>query len=146
MNIRNKIHHVMPLLAFTLISVAVNSQNLDEFRYNGTFNPEKNIISNSFQFNGYTNYWHDIRNNWIRYGNLFKIAVPDVDYTIAQSKVDIADDMKIPGLSVQEGFINHLLKAQYPILDQPSFKNWQMQQPVPMFSYLSTRKLRQAKN
>ena len=87
-----------------------------------TFNPEKNIISNSFQFNGYTNYWHDIRNNWISYGNLFKIAVPDADYTIAQSKVDIADDMKIPGLSVQEGFMNDLLKGQYSVLDQPSIQ------------------------
>ena len=33
------------------------------------------------------------------------------NYTIAQSKVDIADDMKIPGLSLQEGFINELLKG-----------------------------------
>ena len=41
MNILNKIRHVLPLLVFTLISIAVNSQNLDDFRYNGTFNPEK---------------------------------------------------------------------------------------------------------
>ncbi len=112
----------MPLLAFTLISIAVNSQNPDEFRHNGTINPEKNIISNSFQFNGYTNYWHDTRNNWIRYGNLFKIAVPDVDYTIAQSKVDIADDINIPGLWLQEGFIHHLFKTRYNVLEQPSLQ------------------------
>jgi len=122
MNIINKIHRVLPLLAFTLVTVSVNSQDLDDFRYNGAFSPEKNIISNSFRFNGYTNYWHDFQNNWIRYGNLFKIAVPDADYTIAQSKVDIADDMKISGLSVQEGFINDLLKGQYLVLDQPSLQ------------------------
>ena len=122
MNILNKIRHVLPLLTFTWLTVSVNSQNLDEFRYTNSFSPEKNIISNSFQFNGYTNYWHDIRNRWISYGNLFKIAVPDADYTIAQSKVDIADDMKIPGLSLQEGFMNDLLKGQFSVLDQPSIQ------------------------
>ena len=46
----------------------------------------------------------------------------DVDYTIAQSKVDIADDIKIPGLSLQEGFLNNLLKGKYVLLDQPSLQ------------------------
>jgi hypothetical protein len=122
MNILNKFRHVLPLLVFTLITFAVNSQNLDNFRYNGTFDPDKNRVENNFQFNGYTNYWHDIRNKWITYGNLFKIALPDAAYTIAQSKADIADDMKIPGLSLQEGFINWLLKEQYTVLDQPSME------------------------
>jgi hypothetical protein len=120
MNIFYKIRYVLPLSAFTLITIAINAQKLDAFRYNGSFNPEQNSVDNSFQFNGYTKYWHDVRNNWITYGNLFKMASPDVNYTIAQSKVDIADDMMIPGLSVQEGFINYLLKEQYILMDQPS--------------------------
>ena len=70
-----------------------------------TLSPDKNAVKTSFQFNGYTNYWHDISNNWVQYGNLFKLAVSDVDYTIAQSKRDIADDLKIPGLYLQEGFL-----------------------------------------
>ncbi|MBK8884235.1 MAG: hypothetical protein IPN67_18290 [Bacteroidales bacterium] len=122
MNIRHSIHHVMPLLAFALMSVAVNSQNLNDYRYNSSFNPDKNTVVNAFQFNGYTNYWHDTRRNWISYGNLFKMALPDVEYTIAQSKADIADDLKIPGFSLQEGFINQLLKGQYTVLDQPSLQ------------------------
>ncbi len=120
MNIFYKIRNVLLLLAFTLITVAINAQNFDEYRYNGSFNPEGNSVANSFQFNGYTKYWHDIRNNWITYGNLFKMASPDVQYSIAQSKVDIADDMGIPGLSVQEGFINYLLKDKYILIDKPS--------------------------
>ena len=51
--------------------------------------PTENAVTDHFQFNGYTNYWHDIYRDWIRYGNLFKIAVPKVDYTIAQSKIDV---------------------------------------------------------
>ena len=122
MNMCNKIRHLLPMLACTLISVAVYSQKPDEFRYNGTFDPEKNSVENSFQFNGYTNYWHDVKNNWISYGNLFKIALPDAEYTISQSKLDIADDLKIPGLSLQEGFMSLLLKGQYTVLDQPSLQ------------------------
>ena len=122
MNIFNKPREVLPLFLFTLISITVNSQTIDEFRYNGAFNPEKNSVVTSFQFNGYTKYWHDKRNSWISYGNLFKIAMPDVSYTIAQSKADIADDMNIPGLSLQEGFINYLFKELFVVLDQPSLQ------------------------
>ena len=45
-----------------------------------------------------------------------------MDYTIAQSKRDIADDMNIPGLFMQEGFMNKLLNSKYQILDQPDLK------------------------
>jgi len=106
----------------TLISGITYAQNLDDYKYNGSFNPDENAVTTNFQFNGYTNYWHDIYRKWISYGNLFKIAIPNVDYTIAQSKVDIADDMKIPGLSLQEGFLNNLLGGQYVMLDEPTLQ------------------------
>jgi hypothetical protein len=109
-------------LALALISGSAYGQNLDSFKYNGSFNPDENAVVTNFQFNGYTNYWHDIYHDWIRYGNLFKIAAPRVDYTIAQSKVDIAEDMKIPGLSLQEGFLSTLLASQYIQLDQPTLQ------------------------
>jgi hypothetical protein len=101
---------------------AILAQDLDDYRYNGSFCPDENAVTTEFQFNGYTNYWHDIYRKWIRYGNLFKIAVPNVEYTLAQSKVDIADDMKIPGLKVQEGFMNGLFGEQYVLLDQPTLQ------------------------
>jgi hypothetical protein len=117
-----KNHHLMTLLLGLLLSRAAFSQNLDGYKYSGSFNPSENAVTTHFQFNGYTNYWHDIYRDWISYGNLFKIAVPKMDYTIAQSKLDIADDMKIPGLSVQEGFLNELLSGQYVVLDEPALQ------------------------
>lgn len=87
------------------------------------FNPKENTIITDFHFNGYTKYWHDNFNDNIRYGNLFRLSVPDADYTIAQSKLDIADDMNIPGLSLEEGFMNTLLKTDYIVLDMPSFQD-----------------------
>jgi hypothetical protein len=104
------------------LSSTLNSQNLESYKYSGSFNPSENAVTTHFQFNGYTNYWHDIYRDWINYGNLFKMAVPKVDYTIAQSKLDIADDMKIPGLSMQEGFLNELFAGPYKVLEEPSLQ------------------------
>jgi hypothetical protein len=114
-----KNHHLLTVVMSVLLSITAYSQNLDGYKYNGSLSPAENAVATDFQFNGYTNYWHDIYRDWISYGNLFKIAVPKVDYTIAQSKVDIADDMKIPGLSLQEGFMNELFTGQYTVLDEP---------------------------
>jgi hypothetical protein len=115
-----KKHLILTSIFLSFIIFYSNAQNLDNYKFIKSFNPDKNAISTNFQFNGYTNYWHDFSNEQVRYGNLFKMALPDADYTIAQSKVDIAEDMKIPGLSLQEGFINNLLDSQYKLLDQPS--------------------------
>jgi len=117
---RIKKFYLLPLLALIISGSAAFSQNLEDFGNNGSFNPEKNSVTTNFQFNGYTNYWHDSYRKWIRYGNLVKMAIPNVDFEIAQSKVDIAEDLKIPGLSLQEGFLNNLLADQYLLLDQPS--------------------------
>ena len=102
------------IILFNLLIISTFSQKVN------SFDPKANKVITDFRFNGYTKYWHDIFNNNIHYGNLFKLTLPDADYTIAQSKLDIADDMNIPGLSLQEGFITNLLKSEYVILDQPS--------------------------
>ncbi len=115
-------YYLLPLIFLLLAGSTANSQNLDGFKYNGSFSPDKNAVTTEFQFNGYTNYWHDSYRKWIRYGNLVKIAIPNVEYTIAQSKVDIAEDLKIPGLCLQEGFLNSLINSQYILLDQPTIQ------------------------
>lgn len=117
-----KTHHLLTALFCLFLSSTTFSQNLDGYKYNGSFKPSDNAVTTHFQFNGYTNYWHDIYRDWISYGNLFKMAVPKVDYTIAQSKLDIADDIKVPGLSLQEGFLNELFAGPYIVLDEPSLQ------------------------
>jgi hypothetical protein len=117
-----KNHQLLTGLLAILLSNAAYSQNLEGYKYNGSVNPAENAVITNFQFNGYTNYWHDISRDWITYGNLFKMAVPKVDFTIAQSKMDIADDMNIQGLSLQEGFINELFTGQYIMLEEPSLQ------------------------
>jgi hypothetical protein len=115
-------HCAILVLVLAWISGISNAQDLGDYQYKDSFRPGENAVTSDFQFNGYTNYWHDVSNNWIRYGNLFKIAVPDVEFTIAQSKIDIAEDMKIPGLSLQEGFVNQLMSEKYILMDQPSLQ------------------------
>jgi len=76
-------------------------------------------IKRDIQFNGYTNHWQDNYNEWYRYGNLFKVARMQVDKSFLQSKVVTAEDMGLPGLLMEEGFINGLLTSKYATLDQP---------------------------
>ncbi len=97
-----------------------SAQKLDDFEYRGSSKSTQNPIINAYQFNGYTNHWHNVNRDWIRYGNLFKMAKDNVEYSILQGKVDIAEDMGFPGLIMQEGFMNGLLSNPYDILDNPS--------------------------
>jgi len=72
------------------------------------------------RFSGYTNYWHTIFWKWHRYGNLFQLSHPDVERTIAQNKVDIAEELGLPGLAMEEGFLAGLLGAPYEEFEQLS--------------------------
>lgn len=107
------------LLQHTLVI----AQNIDNFNYTDQKGTLENIVENKNNFNGYTNYWHNNYNKLYRYGNLFKIEVPNLEKTILQSKVDIAEDFGIPGLVMQEGFIKQLLSTDYTTLNEPTQKD-----------------------
>ncbi len=112
---------IVIVLFFTLIINGAKAQDFEGYKYEGDkVNTKENVVKTEFQFNGYTNYWHDSYTNWYRYGNLFKMAVPDVEKTIQQSKVDIAEDLGMPGFTMQEGFMTGLLSEKYTQLNQPS--------------------------
>jgi hypothetical protein len=75
----------------------------------------KRIVQSATQFNGYTNYWHDDFKNTYRYGSLFKHAQLDVERTIAQSKINVAEDLHLSGLDMEEGFMDYLLQRDFQI-------------------------------
>ncbi|MBW1903021.1 MAG: hypothetical protein JRJ20_15545, partial [Deltaproteobacteria bacterium] len=107
-------------LFLALSSIHVQAQELEEFKFHGMdLAPMNNVVRNESQFNGFTNYWHDTYTHWYSYGNLFKMAIPDVEKNILQSKVDIAEDLGMPGLLMQEGFITNLVSSSYTVLEQP---------------------------
>ena len=109
------------LLVFILPACnLVHAQKLDQYKYTGSRGVPENSISEKIRFNGYTDYWHDSYHEWYRYGNLFKMEVPDVPATIAQNKVDMAVELGIPGLSLQEGFVTGLLGTPYITINEPS--------------------------
>ena len=72
------------------------------------------------QFNGYTNYWHDIYWIWHQYGNFFQVSAPDVLKSFLQNKVDIAEELGLPGLWMEEGFLESLFSAPYQELEVPT--------------------------
>lgn len=107
--------------AFSMVICCnVVAQQLDGYQYKPIFQPRQHAVVDKVQFNGYTNHWQDVYKKWVRYGNLFKISVPDVSATIIQSKVDIAEDLGLPGLWMQEGFVHELLSSAYTTLENPS--------------------------
>ncbi len=110
-----------PAILFLLLSVfQAYGQKLDDFKYNGSDAAVPYIVNDGIQFNGYTNYWHDTYHKWIRTGNLFKMALDNMEDVIMQSKVDVAEEMGLPGLIMQEGFFYGLTSDPYQILDQPT--------------------------
>jgi hypothetical protein len=106
------------LVFFTLSQTT--GQNLSDFKTISSENLPGSTIENKIQFNGYTNHWQNNYTQWYRYGNLFKMAVPEVLPAILQSKIDIADDMELPGLFLEEGFINQLYSNDYKTLRNPT--------------------------
>ena len=107
---------------YFLLPDNATAQQLSDYRYNGSLDINSNTIVSEIQFNGYTNHWWNDYKKWFRYGNLYKISIPDVEKKIAQSKIDIAEDMKVPGLWMQEGFLMNWLAEPCNVLDNPSLK------------------------
>ena len=75
----------------------------------------QHVVQSATQFNGYTNYWHDTYTNAYRYGSMFKLAQLDVEKTIAQSKMNVAEDLHLNGLEMEEGFMDYLLQQDFRI-------------------------------
>jgi hypothetical protein len=111
---------LLPAALFTVLNPSLAyGQHLDDYKYHGG-DAIPYVVDEGIQFNGYTNYWHDTYHKWIRTGNLFKMAIDHVDYNILQSKVDIAEEMGLPGLIMQEGFLHLLTADPCQMLNQPS--------------------------
>ncbi len=105
------------LILSLFLSSMVSAQSLDGFKSNKQGSSEPVITD--FQFNGYTNHWQNNYRKWYRAGNLFKISVDNVEDAILQSKIDIGQDLGIPGLFMQEGFFTNLNAVSYKTLEQP---------------------------
>lgn len=111
---------VLFLSAFMVCIDSAAAQPLSDYSYRGSLDVLPQAVRNEIQFNGYTNHWRNEYKQWFRYGNLYKISIPDVEKMIVQNKIDIAEDMKVPGLWMQEGFILNWLAAPCDLLDHPT--------------------------
>ncbi|MBK6284254.1 MAG: hypothetical protein IPF54_17885 [Draconibacterium sp.] len=96
------------------------AQKITDFKISDSGSANKSGVVNQTQFNGYTNHWQNSYTELYRYGNLFKMAVPNVQKTILQSKLNVAEDLGMPGLLMQEGFISKLLSVKYQVLQNPT--------------------------
>lgn len=122
-----KCQFVITAVLFFIVLIQGNfaglkGQNLDEWKYKGCLDPEKNFIITEGQFNGYLNYWTNDYWKWIQYGNLFLISLPNPEYCIVQNKLDMGEEMGITGFWMEEGFLNGLLTEEWRELENPSLQ------------------------
>ncbi|MGB7294441.1 MAG: hypothetical protein WBC70_02545 [Candidatus Aminicenantales bacterium] len=106
---------LLPVLIIFLSGPTVRSPRQESLDYLDEF-----ILKTPGQFAGYTNFWHSLFWEWQQYGNLFQLSVPDGTRTIAQSKLDTAEELGIPGLLMQEGFMAVLLSSSPQELQDPA--------------------------
>jgi hypothetical protein len=96
-------------LSILVLPAPSPAESLDRFKPAGPAGPPAPPVRTSGSFSGYTNYWHGVHWTWSQYGNLFLVSQPDIPRTIAQGKADIAEELGIPGLILDEGFIDSYL-------------------------------------
>jgi len=93
---------------------------LEKFkRVSGPASTPETPVEYQGRFSGYTNYWQTLAWRWIQYGNLFIIGQPDIEMAIAQNKADIAEELGLPGLILDEGFISAFLETQPTAIWEP---------------------------
>lgn len=83
---------------------------------------QSTLPADSISWSGYTNWWNSDYKQMHRLGNLSKIAVPDAEKVLQQRRFDLAVELGLPFLQMQEGFLDGLLGEQYEILDNPTGK------------------------
>jgi len=94
-------------------------QDLDNFVRLSETTPAPGPVAWKGRYSGYTNYWQTTAWAWHRHGNLFLIGQPDVAAAIAQNKADIAEELGLPGLVMDEGFLSAYLEHGATSLWEP---------------------------
>ncbi len=108
---------LIALLILSTAGTALAAQapaGLEKFRFAGRPASSEAGHAIAGAFNGYTNYWHSVYWSWRQYGNLFLLSLPDVPKSVAQNKVDLAEELGIPGLDLAEGFLSDWLASGAP--------------------------------
>lgn len=127
-NKMKKNHFILFLSTLLSCSIALTSCNkktvLDRFSPSKEAS-DATIVTNYFQFNGYTTFWENVCQKSVSYGNLFRMTTPDIETSIHLAKADVAEALSIPGMLLQEGFINELTRNDrgYILLENPSLEN-----------------------
>jgi hypothetical protein len=94
-------------------------RDLDKYVRASGPSPAAAPVVSKGRFSGYTNFWQTTAWSWHRHGNLFLIGQPDVAAAIAQNKADIAEELGLPGLVLDEGFLKAWLESDALELRDP---------------------------
>ena len=109
---------ILTTLLFPRLTAAQEDRLAGFVRATGP-SPSAAPIVQGGRFSGYTNYWQTNAWTWRQHGNLFLVGQPDVGRAVAQNKADIAEELGLPGLVIDEGFLDSWLRGQPAELDDP---------------------------
>lgn len=110
---------LLPLFLAALAAAGCNGGPLAGFKADAPSGAPEPVAESRLDYNGYTNHWQSVYRTHYKYGNLYRVNLPDLAKGVAQSKRDLAAALGLPGLQVQEGFFAGLSAAPYKVLDNP---------------------------
>jgi hypothetical protein len=94
-----------------MLYACTGKYSLDDFSSAGKEDANSPLVVNDYTFNGYTTHWQDVYQHRYRYGNLFRLNITDVEAAVRQAKADAAEALGVPGLCLEEGFVNAFLRC-----------------------------------
>jgi len=126
-------------MLITAGSASIEGQSLDEWKSRSPSLPTVDAIVTPGQFNGYIVHWSNEYWKWLQYGNLFQMSQPDPEKTIIQSKLDLSEELGIPGFWMEEGFLATLLGTAVTELDEPEQGElWDALKNGPVLAYMDS--------
>lgn len=107
-------------LAFLMIIAAGCGDGCYIGSFNTAADSDRQPAQSGIEWSGYTNWWNSIYLQQYRSGSLSKVCVPDAAKILEQLRRNLAEELGIPGLQMQAGFLEGLFCGDYAILMNPS--------------------------
>lgn len=104
-----------------LLHSCTSNQSVGGFKL---VHPDSSPVTGTETYNGYTNHWQNNFRSYFRFGNLFKFNIPDVNAASRAVMIDLATDLGLSGLQMQEGFVAGLLASDCRELTDPDMSQF----------------------
>ena len=108
---------LLSLFAALTVAAGCGDSYVKSFKTTGqtTLDPAETPID----WSGYTNWWNSMYARQVRSGNLSKVNMLDATKMLEQRRRDMAEELGLPTLQMQEGFMDGLLREPFTVAENP---------------------------